>query len=119
MNWIVVGALGVALAIGLGAFGAHGLESRLSAADLALWETAARYLMYAALGLVLMGVLGRATPTPVDWAATALATGALVFSGTVAALALGGPRWLGAITPLGGVLMIAGWFLLAWASIRV
>lgn len=118
MNWILVGALGAAVAIGLGAFGAHGLESRLSADDLALWETAARYLMYASLGLVLMGIAGRGMAPSIGWPAAALAAGALVFSGTVAALALGGPRWLGAITPLGGALMIAAWLLFAWAAVR-
>lgn len=118
-NWIFVGALGAAVSTALGAFGAHVLEGRLSAESLVLWETAARYLMYASLGLVAMGVLARSTPTPVGWAAAALAAGALLFSGTVAALALGGPRWLGAVTPFGGFLMIAGWVLLAWAAVRV
>lgn len=118
VDWIAVGALGAALAVVLGAFGAHALEERLNERDLALWETAARYLMYAALGLVAMGVLSRSTPIAVDWAATTLALGGLLFCATVATIALGGPRWLGAVTPFGGMLMIVGWVLLAWASIR-
>ncbi|MDX1642815.1 MAG: DUF423 domain-containing protein [Thermoanaerobaculia bacterium] len=118
VDWIAIGALGAALAIVLGAFGAHALEERLSDRDMVLWETAARYLMYAALGLLVMGVLSRSTSVPVDWPAATLAAGGLLFCATVAAIALGGPRWLGAVTPFGGLLMIVGWFLLAWASIR-
>lgn len=118
LNWIFVGSLGAALAVVLGAFGAHALGDRLNADELALWETAARYLMYAALGLVAMGVASRSSGLSIDWPASAVALGAALFSGTVAALALGGPRWLGAVTPFGGALMILGWILFAWASLR-
>ena len=115
LNWVVVGALGAALSIGLGAFGAHALRPRLDADALALWETAARYLMYGALGLVAVGLLQR--QHPVGWSGVLLAAGATIFCATVAVLALGGPRWLGAITPIGGVLMILGWLRLAWAAL--
>ncbi len=105
-----------------GAFGAHGLQSRLDADALALWETAARYLMYSGLGVVLIGIFGldgAATGRAATGAAAVcLLAGGLVFSATVAALALGGPRWLGAVTPIGGLLMIAGFVLLAVAAIR-
>ncbi len=123
--WIAGGALCCALAVLAGAFGAHGLKARLDAESLALWETAARYLMYAALGLVAIGstalhVAGRGLPTSgLDAAAVCLLAGGLVFSGTVAVLALGGPRWLGAVTPLGGLSMVAGFVLFAVAALRL
>ena len=109
-----------ALAVLAGAFGAHGLKARLSTESLALWETAARYLIYAGFGLTLLGLAARQAPRPgFDWAAGGLLVGAAVFSGTVAALALGGPRWLGAVTPLGGALLILGFALFAWTAFRL
>jgi uncharacterized membrane protein YgdD (TMEM256/DUF423 family) len=109
-----------ALAVVAGAFGAHGLKSRLTTDSLALWETAARYLIYAGFGLTLMGLAARLWPRPgFGWAAGSLLLGALIFSGTVAVLALGGPRWLGAVTPLGGLLMIAGFVAFAWTAFRL
>ena len=109
-----------ALAVVAGAFGAHGLKARLTPDALALWETAARYLIYAGFGLTLLGLAARQAPRPgFDWAAAGLLIGAVVFSGTVAALALGGPRWLGAVTPLGGLLLVAGFALFAWTAFRL
>lgn len=119
MTWVAAGAFGCALAIVAGAFGAHGLKGRLDAEAMELWQTAARYLMYGSLGLVLLGLAASRLPRRgFDAAALALAVGMVVFSGTVAALALGGPRWLGAVTPLGGLLMIAGFLLFAWTALR-
>lgn len=118
MNWIFLGALGGALSVALGAFGAHGLASRLDARALELWETAARYLMYGSIALVLVGLYGQPGARRVDAAGWCLLLGSLIFSGTVAALALGGPRILGAITPIGGTLMIAGFLLFAWTALR-
>jgi uncharacterized membrane protein YgdD (TMEM256/DUF423 family) len=117
---VSAGALACAAAVAAGAFGAHGLQGRLSARGLELWETAARYLVYGGLGTVLSGLAalhgeGRALPS----AGGLLLAGALVFSGTLFALALGGPRWLGAVTPLGGTLMIAGFLLFAWGAWRL
>lgn len=113
-----LGLLYCALAVAGGALGAHALASRLDARGLELWETAARYLMYGGLSLACMGAFearaeGR---TSLGLAAGIVAVGTAVFSLTVALLALGSARWLGAITPLGGVLMIGG---LAFASWRV
>jgi uncharacterized membrane protein YgdD (TMEM256/DUF423 family) len=115
---ILIGALYCALAVAAGAFGAHGLAGRLDARSLDLWETAARYLMYTGLGLVAVGVLDQLWHERLLTAATgSLALGGLVFSGTVFALALGGPRVLGAVTPLGGLLLIAGFLAVAWTAI--
>ena len=93
---------------------------RLDERALALWETAARYLMYGGFGMTLLGIVGRQWPRPgFEGAAWSLLLGTVVFSGTVVALALGGPRWLGAVTPLGGVLLIAGFLLFAWTAFRI
>jgi uncharacterized membrane protein YgdD (TMEM256/DUF423 family) len=117
-GWIGSGALGCALAVALGAFGAHALRERLDARALELWGTAAQYLMYGSLGLLAAGLAIRGGLTGVVRAGWTLGAGTLLFSGTVAGLALGGPRWLGAVTPVGGTLVIAGWLLFAWAALR-
>ena len=118
-TWFALGARRLAVAVGGGAFGAHALRSRLDAPSLALWETAVRYLALGGTALLVLGVAGHAHPdrawTP---AGVCLSAGALVFSGTVAALALGGPRWLGAVTPAGGVLLIVGFLAMGLAALR-
>lgn len=109
------GAFACALAVIAGAFGAHALRGRLDTGDLALWETAARYLMYGGFGMLAAGAGRWRHGGP---AAVMLGAGAAVFSGTVFALALGSPRWLGAVTPLGGLLLIAGFLTLAVGALR-
>lgn len=116
-SWLILGAFGAALAVAAGAFGAHGLRTRLDTEGLALWETAARYLMYGALGLLALGASTSRLGTPAGAAGWCLAAGTLIFSTTVAVLALGGPRWLGAVTPLGGLLMILGFVLFGVAAV--
>lgn len=118
MNWIFLGALGAALSVVAGAFGAHALAERLGPRELQLWETAARYLMYGALAMVQMGLFASPGVRRVDAAGWCLLVGTVIFSGTVFALALGSPRWLGAITPIGGTLMIVGFLLFAWSALR-
>jgi uncharacterized membrane protein YgdD (TMEM256/DUF423 family) len=115
--WVAVGAVNALLAVAAGAFGAHGLKSRLSTDLLAVFETGARYHMYHALGLLAVGLLAaRGTQAAVaGWAMTA---GIVLFSGSLYALALTGVRGLGAITPLGGVAFMVGWACLAWSAIR-
>jgi uncharacterized membrane protein YgdD (TMEM256/DUF423 family) len=116
--FIALGGFFAALAVAAGAFGAHGLADRLSPEALARWDTAARYLMYSALGLVAAGTLERLWAQRLLYAGGwSLAVGAAVFSGTLFGLALGGPSFLGAITPLGGLLIIAGFLSLTWAAI--
>ena len=119
-TWVAVGALCCAVSVVAGAFGAHGLQSRLDASALALWETAACYLMYGGLGLVLIGIFDlKASAKGLDGAAACLLAGSLIFSSTVAVLALGGPRWLGAVTPIGGTLMIVGFVLFGVSALRM
>jgi len=108
------GALSACLAVAAGAFGAHALRTRLSAELLAVFETAARYQMYHALAL--LGVafaLTRWPSAPVRVAGWLFLAGTVLFSGSLYLLALTGTRWLGAITPLGGLCFLAGW--LSWA----
>jgi len=116
--WFSLGAAIVAAAVGAGALGAHALRVRLDAHHLSLWETAVRYLFVGGFGLMLGALAARLRPGRAWTAACALlAAGAVLFSGTVAGLALGGPAWLGAVTPLGGVLLIVGFALAASVSI--
>jgi uncharacterized membrane protein YgdD (TMEM256/DUF423 family) len=119
MNWIFLGALLGAVSVIAGAFGAHALAARLGPRELQLWETASRYLMYGGLGTILLGLLAaQGARRGIDAAGWCLLAGSLLFSGTVFGLALGGPRWLGAITPLGGTLLIAGFLIFAWSALK-
>ena len=119
---IVAGALLGATAVAGGAFGAHGLKHVLEAnGQAANWETAARYGMYHALSLVALGILAALRPWlagTIAAAAVCFMAGTLVFSGCLAALALTGVKILGAIVPIGGTLLIAGWLLTAWGGVR-
>lgn len=114
-----LGAVLALVGVALGAFGAHGLRSVLSAQDLATFETGVRYQMYHALAL--LAVAGAAARWPGSTAPLAgwlFVAGILVFSGSLYTLVLSGQRWLGAVTPLGGLAFLAGWALLAWAAYR-
>ena len=116
---LVVGATGAALAVAMGAFGAHGLASRVAAEALEWWLTAARYLMYAALGVVATGLADRALEgRALRLAAGLLAGGGALSAGSRALMAVGGPRWLGAVTPLGGLAMIGGFVAFGIAAAR-
>ena len=115
-TFLALGALSAGLAVVAGAFGAHGLRGRLSPDMMAVFETAARYHMYHALGLLAVAVVaGRLTGRGAMLAGWLFVAGTVLFSGSLYLLALGGPRWLGAVTPLGGLCFIAGWVMLAWA----
>jgi uncharacterized membrane protein YgdD (TMEM256/DUF423 family) len=116
-RWIAVGAVSGALTVGLGAFGAHALESHVAPADLALWQTAVHYQGLHALALMLVG-LWRGQGGKGCAAGWGFLAGSAIFSGTLYAMALGAPRWLGAITPIGGTALIAGWVALAISAWR-
>jgi len=115
MNWLSLGALWALVGVGMGAFGAHGLEKVAGPEEIAWWETAASYHLIHALGLIACGLAVRSGCKSAR-AAMVMFAGSLVFSGTLYAMALGAPRWFGAITPLGGVLMMVGWLLLALSA---
>ena len=109
-----IGALCCAVAVAAGAFGAHGLADRLGERELALWETAARYLMFAGLGQLAVALAAERWPGRLlRFSPALLFLGGVIFSGTLFTMALGGPRWLGAITPLGGLGLILGFLLAA------
>lgn len=113
------GALSGLVAVAAGAFGAHALRSRLSPDLLAVFETAARYQMYHALALLAVAWAATRWPgTPVRAAGWLFVAGTVVFSGSLYLLALTGVRWLGAVTPLGGVLLVGGWLALAAAALK-
>lgn len=112
---LIAGASLAFLAVALGAFGAHALRGHLDARGQDWWETAAQYQMWHAIALVALSAL------PLRWmrlAALLLGLGTILFSGSLYAMALGGLRWLGMVTPLGGMLMLAGWLVLALAAWR-
>jgi uncharacterized membrane protein YgdD (TMEM256/DUF423 family) len=118
-GWFGIGAALAAAGIALGAFGAHGLQSRVEPRLLEVFETGVRYHMYHALGLLAVG--WAATRRPGAWVTAAgwlFVVGILVFSGSLYLMTLTGSRWLGAITPIGGVSFITGWVLLAVATFR-
>ena len=118
LNWISIAAINMAIAVALGAFGAHGLKNSVSIQQLEWWQTATLYWFIHGLGLLLVGILIRlnyATQTT----AWLLQVGVIIFAGSLYAMTLGAPRWFGAITPIGGVLMIAGWLWLAVTTSRL
>ena len=112
---LIIGSVFAALAVLLGAFGAHGLKNRLSIEDLAIFETAVRYQMYHALGILLMGLASiDLTEKLVSTPAYFLILGIIVFSGSLFLLVFTNLRWFGAITPIGGLCLIIGWLLFAY-----
>lgn len=118
-GWFGVGAVAAAIGVMLGAFGAHGLKSRVDSDLLAIFETGVRYHMYHAIGLLAVG--WAATRWPGGWVSASgwlFLIGILVFSGSLYVMTLTGARWLGAITPVGGAAFIAGWIALALAALK-
>lgn len=105
------------LSVALGAFGAHGLKSRLSAEMLAVFETGARYQMYNSLALLAVGLLVLLLPEvkTLGTAGWLLIAGTVIFSGSLYALSLSSVKVWGAVTPLGGLFLLAGWLTLAWS----
>ena len=109
ITWIIIGSVLAALAVSIGAFGAHGLKSKVSSEDLVIFETGVRYQMYHSLGLILIGILGfHFSSNIIQLPAALFIIGIIIFSGTLYLIPLTGLRWLGAITPIGGTALIAG-----------
>ncbi len=110
-----VGAILGGLAVALGAFGAHALRARLGPDLLAVFETGVRYQMFHALALLALALaIVRWPQRRLAAAAWLLVAGTVVFSGSLNLLAVTGARWLGAVTPVGGIVLIGGWTLAAW-----
>ena len=116
--FLLIGAVAAFLAVGFGAFGAHGLRGRLSPEMMAVFESAVRYQMYHALALVLVALLlGRMDGWLIRTAGWCFVAGIVLFSGSLYVLAVSGVTILGAITPLGGLAFLAGWACLAFAAV--
>jgi len=117
--FVTLGSLGALLGVALGAFGAHILKARIDPELFAVYQTAVLYHLVHALGLVLVGLLCQAYPGNrlLPRAGWSLLAGIVLFSGSLYLLAVTGVRWLGAITPLGGVAFLAGWGLVAAAAL--
>lgn len=115
--YLLISAISGFLAVALGAFGAHGLKQKLSADMLAVYQTGVQYHFYHTLALFGVALLMLQLPQSVAlrWCAALFIVGILIFSGSLYVLAISGIRWLGAITPLGGVAFLLGWILLAVA----
>jgi uncharacterized membrane protein YgdD (TMEM256/DUF423 family) len=121
VNWSAIGALGLALGVILGAFGAHALRTRLDAYSMGIWERAVFYHFVHMLGLLMVPLLERAgalSQAARTWVCWLLLAGVVLFCGSLYLLALTGLRALGAVTPLGGLSFIAAWLLLAVALLR-
>lgn len=118
-TWIVVGAVLAFLGVAAGAFGAHALEGRLPPDLVRVFETGARYHLVHALALTFVGLASARWTDPL-WTAAgwSFVVGVVIFSGSLYALALTGVRWLGAVTPLGGLAFLAGWLAVAAAAWR-
>ena len=112
--FVIIGAVLAGTAVLLGAFGAHGLKSRLSVEDLNIFETAVRYQMYHALAILIIGVIGYyLSHQSLLIPAYFFIVGVVFFSGSLYLLIFTQHRWLGAITPVGGVFLFLGWILFA------
>ncbi len=112
--FLLTASISGALAVSLGAFGAHALKAKLSASGLlSTYETAVAYHFYHTMALLAIGLLAMKFPSAtLNWSGYAMIAGLVIFSGSLYVLCLSGVRWLGAITPIGGLALIAGWVLL-------
>jgi len=117
--FFAAGSLMAFLAVGLGAFGAHALKDRLSPDMLNIFEVGVRYHMYHAFGLLAVAwAISRWPESNLTAAGWAFLAGIVIFSGSLYILSIFGIRWLGAITPLGGLAFLIGWAILVWSVAR-
>jgi len=118
--FLSLGSLLALAAVVIGAFGAHGLKSRLSPEMLAVYQTGVQYHFYHALGIALVGLAFFHLPDNAILRAAGwlMAAGIFLFSGSLYVLSLSGQKWLGAVAPLGGTAFILGWAAFAWAVLR-
>jgi uncharacterized membrane protein YgdD (TMEM256/DUF423 family) len=117
---LILGSVNAALAVTLGAFGAHALKARLSEQMMNVYQTGIQYHFYHALGLLILGLIALHMPSSswLKWSGWLMFSGIILFSGSLYALALSNIRWLGAITPLGGTVFILAWICLLLAVVK-
>jgi len=118
--FLILGGINAALVVILGAFGAHGLKTKISAEMLAVYQTGVHYHLFHALGLLVVGVVATQIVDSISlkWAGWLMLTGIILFSGSLYIMSLGGMRWLGMVTPFGGLAFIAAWILFVMAIIK-
>jgi len=116
-TWLLIGSIFMFLAVAAGAFGRHALKTRLSPELLETFEIAVRYQAYHGLALIAVSLLGPPGAAALQVAGVLFTLGVLVFSGSLYALALTGTRGFGAITPIGGLLLLGGWLALVWFAV--
>ncbi|MGB8855245.1 MAG: DUF423 domain-containing protein [Burkholderiales bacterium] len=118
--FLLLGSVGALLAVLLGAFGAHALKSKINADMLAVFQTGVQYHFYHAFGLLAVGLVATQLPesSALKWSGWFMFVGILIFYGSLYLLSITGVRWLGAITPIGGVAFIVAWALLAIAVLK-
>jgi len=116
--WLRIGGLLMALGVVLGAFGSHALRAKLDDYSMEVFRTAVFYHLIHALGIFVVAYLGSLySDTKIQWAGILLVAGIILFSGSLYLLAITGQKWLGAVTPLGGLAFIAAWLLIALVGI--
>jgi uncharacterized membrane protein YgdD (TMEM256/DUF423 family) len=121
MNWTAIAAILLALAVMIGAFGAHGLRGRIDDYSMTVYERAVFYHFVHALGMLIVSLMprvGALTESRAGWISGLLCAGIVLFSGSLYVLAISGVRTLGAVTPFGGLAFIAAWLLLAYWLVR-
>ncbi|WP_217586613.1 DUF423 domain-containing protein [Lentibacillus saliphilus] len=117
--FLLIGVVNGFLAVALGAFGAHGLEGKISAKALSIWEKAVNYQMFHTMALLVTGILaGKIQSTGIMWAGGLFTAGIVLFSGSLYAYAIWGSKFLAMITPFGGVTFLIGWILLGYAVVK-
>lgn len=118
--FLVIGSINMALAVALGAFGAHGLQPKLTERMFEIYQTGVQYHMIHAIGILVIAVAAErlGNPSILTWAGWAMFGGIIFFSGSLYILSISGIKVLGAITPIGGMFFIIGWVLLAVGAFR-
>lgn len=118
-TWIEIGAILLTLAVIIGAFGAHGLKSKISPEMLQIYKTGVEYHFYHALGILIIAVIGMHLQSNlIMWSGICMFAGIVLFSGSLYVMAVTGVKWLGAVTPIGGLSFVAGWILLFLAAFK-
>ncbi|ACN13231.1 conserved hypothetical protein [Desulforapulum autotrophicum HRM2] len=117
--FFIIGALSAFIGVAAGAFGAHGLKSRMNTEMLSVFEVGVRYQMYHAFALIIAaGVQSKWPSTLITTGGWLFVIGTILFSGSLYLMSVTEVRWLGAITPLGGLAFLAGWVCMAWGAWR-